>query len=78
MKAIAYGLLYGKKSSLQLTDRWLNDELARSGCNPNATHYKQVVSAAVLSEIIEHACLEHSIMPNTNTSILPLRRELSV
>ena len=43
LKTVGYDLLYGKKASLQLTERWIGDELGRKDHNPNAAEFVQVV-----------------------------------
>ena len=46
LKTVGYNLLYGKKASLQLTERWIGDELGREDRNSNAAQFVQVVCAS--------------------------------
>ena len=48
LKTVGYNLLYGKKASLQLTKRWIGDELGREDHNPNAAEFIEVVSYAII------------------------------
>ena len=51
LKTVGYNLLYGKKSSLQLTQRWIGDELGREDHNPNFAQFVQVVSCTVNDQV---------------------------
>lgn len=47
LKTVGYNLLYGKKASLQLTERWIGDELGREDRNPDAAQFIEVVSCTI-------------------------------